>query len=307
LRKMIRLPPDQSENRLCEFQNAVYEHSDAVIALNAGDIPKGIAEERSRVIPPLFDPAPERWSYGGNNRVLFIGNINHYPNFQAVEWIATQLAPSLEKIDGNARVRVIGASADNIPAHWATSNVDYLGIGDSSLVKRLLVETDLFIAPISNRFGSKIKLLDCLSHGTPFIATEEAMSGVPFLDGVPRMRLDQPHQAAENISALLRDEASLTSLSKSLEQQLLQSLAAQKGIWGDFFDHVLHLPPARTLSPEPTNYTTWMMQRSKLVRRSATEPQPASSRAIPHKIGRNDRCPCGSGKRYKHCHGRLTS
>ena len=24
------------------------------------------------------------------------------------------------------------------------------------------------------------------------------------------------------------------------------------------------------------------------------------------KIGRNDLCPCGSGKKYKHCHGKLT-
>ena len=23
------------------------------------------------------------------------------------------------------------------------------------------------------------------------------------------------------------------------------------------------------------------------------------------KIGRNEPCPCGSGKKYKHCHGRL--
>ncbi|MBV8633452.1 MAG: SEC-C domain-containing protein, partial [Burkholderiaceae bacterium] len=24
------------------------------------------------------------------------------------------------------------------------------------------------------------------------------------------------------------------------------------------------------------------------------------------KIGRNDPCPCGSGLKYKHCHGKLT-
>jgi preprotein translocase subunit SecA len=24
------------------------------------------------------------------------------------------------------------------------------------------------------------------------------------------------------------------------------------------------------------------------------------------KVGRNDACPCGSGKKYKHCHGKLT-
>jgi preprotein translocase subunit SecA len=26
------------------------------------------------------------------------------------------------------------------------------------------------------------------------------------------------------------------------------------------------------------------------------------TRAMP-KVGRNDPCPCGSGKKYKHCHG----
>jgi preprotein translocase subunit SecA len=25
------------------------------------------------------------------------------------------------------------------------------------------------------------------------------------------------------------------------------------------------------------------------------------------KIGRNEPCPCGSGKKYKHCHGALSS
>ena len=29
-----------------------------------------------------------------------------------------------------------------------------------------------------------------------------------------------------------------------------------------------------------------------------------AARAMP-KVGRNDPCPCGSGKKYKHCHGAL--
>ena len=29
-----------------------------------------------------------------------------------------------------------------------------------------------------------------------------------------------------------------------------------------------------------------------------------SSEAVP-RVGRNEPCPCGSGKKYKHCHGRL--
>ncbi len=43
----------------------------------------------------------------------------------------------------------------------------------------------------------------------------------------------------------------------------------------------------------------------------AAPPAPAQERAAPfvrgeRKIGRNEPCPCGSGKKYKHCHGQLT-
>jgi preprotein translocase subunit SecA len=40
---------------------------------------------------------------------------------------------------------------------------------------------------------------------------------------------------------------------------------------------------------------------------SASEP-PAQQPFVRQggKVGRNDPCPCGSGKKYKHCHGRLS-
>ncbi|THB66468.1 MAG: preprotein translocase subunit SecA, partial [Spirochaetaceae bacterium] len=36
---------------------------------------------------------------------------------------------------------------------------------------------------------------------------------------------------------------------------------------------------------------------------AASGKAPTVVRAIP-KVGRNDLCPCGSGKKYKHCHGK---
>jgi Phytanoyl-CoA dioxygenase (PhyH)/SEC-C motif len=38
--------------------------------------------------------------------------------------------------------------------------------------------------------------------------------------------------------------------------------------------------------------------------RAAPRPAPAEP-PKPGKVGRNDACPCGSGKKYKHCHGRM--
>ena len=37
----------------------------------------------------------------------------------------------------------------------------------------------------------------------------------------------------------------------------------------------------------------------------ASAPQAQRPIVNGHHVGRNDPCPCGSGKKYKHCHGKL--
>ena len=38
---------------------------------------------------------------------------------------------------------------------------------------------------------------------------------------------------------------------------------------------------------------------------SQASDHPGTVRNILPKVGRNDACPCGSGKKYKHCHGQI--
>jgi preprotein translocase subunit SecA len=56
------------------------------------------------------------------------------------------------------------------------------------------------------------------------------------------------------------------------------------------------IPPRTPISASSTTSTTAAPARAN---RTSTASQP-SGRAV----GRNDPCPCGSGKKYKHCHGR---
>jgi hypothetical protein len=51
------------------------------------------------------------------------------------------------------------------------------------------------MAPIANNYGSKIKLLQCLSLGTPFLATSNALTGLRDLDA-PLIALDDAPAAA---------------------------------------------------------------------------------------------------------------
>jgi preprotein translocase subunit SecA len=36
-----------------------------------------------------------------------------------------------------------------------------------------------------------------------------------------------------------------------------------------------------------------------------TQAVPEAQDSMVERVGRNDVCPCGSGKKYKHCHGQL--
>ena len=65
-----------------------------------------------------------------------------------------------------------------------------------------------------------------------------------------------------------------------------QQLEAQ----AEHLGHVTYTAPTETGEPQTT---------------PANGPQVAHGQAVP-RVGRNDPCPCGSGKRYKHCHGQLT-
>jgi preprotein translocase subunit SecA len=67
---------------------------------------------------------------------------------------------------------------------------------------------------------------------------------------------------------------------------------------------VLKAPPARAPGPQ---ITTTVTSSGPAVAAPAAEPEiqlpkVTIRRELP-KVGRNDPCPCGSGKKYKHCHG----
>lgn len=55
------------------------------------------------------------------------------------------------------------------------------------------------------------------------------------------------------------------------------------------------------------DYSKYRASKDSYTSSSTGTPQKEEQRIEPvrveQKIGRNDLCPCGSGKKYKHCHG----
>jgi SEC-C motif len=92
-----------------------------------------------------------------------------------------------------------------------------------------------------------------------------------------------------------------------------------------FFDHANHLKripldmplercdalpaPVRPLLSRALSYAMYARwQEVDTPGRAARAPaaqRPADDSSSGGKVGRNDPCPCGSSKKYKHCHGRI--
>jgi hypothetical protein len=112
--------------------------------------------------------------------------------------------------------------------------VSLMGYSTREEVVRQMISADLFIAPIANNFGAKLKLAECTSHGMPFMATPEAMSGLSFLRSMPEVDLEQPAAAARRVIELLDAPETLRQLSRSIAAQMEEARAVEADEWGSF-------------------------------------------------------------------------
>ena len=228
-----------AEARLRRFEREVYERSDAVVALSAGDIPSNRQPGTlAFCIEPALNDRTQRWQLTESNHLLFVGNINHYPNYLAIQWLAQECAPELLRIAPELRINIIGAATNDIPLTWRQPNVEYLGLSTKEEVERQMQTCRLFIAPIENTFGSKIKILECLAHGTPTIASPEALSGIPFSDQLPQFLLTDPTAAAHKVAELARKPCEVARLSDEITRLNRDFSASRKMKWSELLTSV---------------------------------------------------------------------
>jgi glycosyltransferase involved in cell wall biosynthesis len=211
-----------------------------IVTLNPNDLPRTMTDAAVRaVIPPLLKKSDCQWSYQESRTIFFLGNIWLYSNREAIEWICTRFAPALHSIDASIQLRIIGARRDQAREGWAHSNIIFMGQSNAEEVSRLMGGADLFIAPISNPFGAKLKIAECVSYATPFLATYEAMSGLPFRDAMPKIHLTRPDSAARLAADYINDPTALKDLSRAVDECAHEARSTQVSAWRDFLRRCL--------------------------------------------------------------------
>jgi len=214
------------------FEKLTHWRSKAIVAIGRYDVPQRyMGRPRAFWIPPYLDPVLEPWSYSATNSLYFVGNRGHYPNGLAIEWIATEFAPELQRLNPTIKVRIVGASVHDVPEHWLVPNIEYLGFADEETVRTLFTTEDVLLVPIDNNFGAKFKVAEAIAFGTPLLATKAAMSGVSFLPWLPNIQLEKPAEAARLARDLVADAAALRGMSKRIRSEAQSYIQMHEGEW----------------------------------------------------------------------------
>ena len=201
---------------LTKYKNAKFLLNDKKVLIN------------SQIFPPKLIP----WHYTNSGIVFFAGSINYYPNFLAVKWLISELSPKLLRLNNKIKIVITGTNYDDMPKDWTIENNVYIpGFIPQEQLENLFQTSDMFICPIDNDFSVKMKLVECVSYGLPFFATQPCLNALPYLSGLPILDTDKPDEAAAYICDTLSKKEVLEKLNKQILEDAINFNKTRKDWW----------------------------------------------------------------------------
>jgi hypothetical protein len=119
-----------------------------------------------------------------------------------------------------------------MPKDWTIENNVYIpGFIPQEQLENLFQTSDMFICPIDNDFSVKMKLVECVSYGLPFFATQPCLNALPYLSGLPILDTDKPDEAAAYICDTLSKKEVLEKLNKQILEDAINFNKTRKDWW----------------------------------------------------------------------------
>jgi preprotein translocase subunit SecA len=178
-----------------------------------------------------------------------------------------------------------------------------------ALLDRYKEREDHIGAEAMRRYEKTIMMYSLDTHWKDHLSQMEYLRQSIFLRGYAQKdpRQEYKREAFNLFSAMLesikRDVISTMSLVKIHAASDVDAVEAQEELRRQASSHSLEFLHAQTMSPlQLTEESDEVAMNEKM---SAAGGSFATVMRVSPKVGRNDVCPCGSGKKYKQCHGRL--
>ena len=183
-----------------------------------------------REVSNVHSPVPRDGDFASRRNILFVGNFNHLPNRDAVEWFVRDIFPTVRASLPDVRFTIVGSHMPEEIASLHEPGVDPVGwVHD---LVPLYHATRLVVAPLRYGAGIKGKLGESAVHGVPFVCTSIATEGTLMEHGRDCLNADTAEEFAREVIRLYSDAELWESLSRNvqtaIERQCAPAVAAAR-------------------------------------------------------------------------------
>ena len=150
----------------------------------------------------------------GGSRLLFCGRLDQIANKGAITYFFDSIWPELSAKVRNLEIDVVGKN----PPGWLMElsqrdpRVHVPGFVDD--VRPYFQKATVFVCPITDGGGTRLKIIDALAMGMPVVSTTFAASGLKLSHGVHILTADTADRFITSISELLSDKDMRDSLTR---------------------------------------------------------------------------------------------
>jgi glycosyltransferase involved in cell wall biosynthesis len=137
--------------------------------------------------------------------LIMVSGMNWFPNRDAVLLMAESIWPELTKVMPDARLTIVGASPPHAILNLAARDRRVTVTGFVDDVRPYMERAQVYLCPMRDGGGTRLKILDALAMGVPIVATQMALEGIDVVAESDVLVADAPGEFVNQVVRLVGD------------------------------------------------------------------------------------------------------
>ena len=161
-------------------------------------------------------------------KLLFVGGLEWYPNAQAVSYLLEHVWPKLNKQVADISLSVVGRGKHDKLEKYASENKRIFAPGFVDDVRPIMEEASIYVCPIKDGGGTKLKILDALAMGIPIVADPIACEGIDVVNGEHVLFASTGEEYIEAIKTLNNNVELRKKISQNAQRLIAEKYSYKK-------------------------------------------------------------------------------
>lgn len=222
----------KSVNETKNRELKVMEKVDAILSYNESEhaiiLSHLFKDENIFLCPWVLEKKFTKNNFEERRDIVFLGNYNHHPNFQAVEFFVKEVMPGIRALNKGIKFRIYGSNMGNKLDEFVADDVILDGYIPN--LEAMFSTARIFLAPLLSGAGIKGKVLESMAYGVPTILSPVAAEGTGLNHKISTFVARSPDEWVEYIEKLYNNKDEWNKISENSKIIVEEKYSFEKGV-----------------------------------------------------------------------------